>query len=142
MSESKYESQIQAVAAPVGDVWRVLSNLENLEKVRDLLPQDKIQELTITADYVRIKVDGLGMPLTIRIVEREELRTLKFGIDGSPIPVNMWIQMKDVAPYDTRLKLTLKAEIPMMFRLMLDKKIQQGIDEAALMLSKFPYTQW
>lgn len=142
MSESKYESQIQTVAAPVGDVWRVLSNLENLEKVRDLLPQDKIQELTITADYVRIKVDGLGMPLTIRIVEREELRTLKFGIDGSPIPVNMWIQMKDVAPYDTRLKLTLKVEIPMMFRLMLDKKIQHGIDEAALMLSKFPYTQW
>lgn len=142
MAETKYESAIQAVAAPVGDVWNVLSNLQNLERVRHLIPQDKVQELEIDPDYIRIKVDGLGQKICIRIVERTELDTIKFGTENSPLQGNFWIQMKAVAPADTRIKLTLKAEIPMMFRVMLDKKIQQGINDAARMLSQFPYTQW
>ena len=56
--------------------------------------------------------------------------------------MNFWIQMKEVAPMDTRIKLTLKADIPMMFKLMLDKKIQQGIDQAAAMIAQFPFAQW
>lgn len=30
----------------------------------------------------------------------------------------------------------------MMFKMMLDKKIQKGIDDAAEMLTQFPYSQW
>ena len=56
--------------------------------------------------------------------------------------MNFWIQMKEVAPMDTRIKLTLKADIPMMFKMMLDKKIQQGIDQAAAMIAQFPFAAW
>ena len=45
-------------------------------------------------------------------------------------------------PTDTRIKLTLKAELPMMFKMMLDKKIKTGIEQAVEMLTKFPYAQW
>ena len=50
MSESKYESKITSAPCPAADIYRVLSNLENLERVRDLIPQDKIQEMDISAD--------------------------------------------------------------------------------------------
>ena len=56
--------------------------------------------------------------------------------------MNFWIQLKEVTPNDTRIKLTLKADLPMMFKMMLDKKLQNGIDQAAEMLAKFPYAQW
>lgn len=45
MSESKYVSQVKTIPARVEDVYRVLGNLQNLERVKDLIPQDKIQEL-------------------------------------------------------------------------------------------------
>ena len=50
--------------------------------------------------------------------------------------------MKEVNPTDTRLKLTVKADIPFMFKFMVEKKLQQGLDQAADMLAQFPYAMW
>jgi len=142
MSESKYESKITSAQCSAQQVYRVLSNMQNLERVRDLIPQDKIQELEIAPDRVRMKVDGLGQKITIAIVDRIENDTIKFGAEGIPMDANFWIQMKEVSPVDTRLKLTVKADIPFMFKMMVDKKLQQGLDQAAEMLAQFPYSQW
>ena len=142
MSECKYESAVTKVAASAAQIYSVFSNLRNLERVKDMIPQDKVQEMEIEAESVRMKVDGLGQKITILIVDKTENEVIKYGVEGIPMEMNFWIQMKEVAPMDTRIKLTLKADIPMMFKMMLDKKIQQGIDQAAAMIAQFPYGQW
>lgn len=142
MSETKYESKICSIPNSAENVYKVLSNLENLNRVKDLIPKDKIQELEVSADSIRMKVDGLGQKITLSIVERIENDTIKFGAEGIPMQANFWIQLKQIAPLDTRIKLTLKADIPFMFKMMLDKKLQQGLDQAADMLTQFPYNQW
>lgn len=142
MAETKYESQVCSIPNCAANVYKVLSNLENINRVKDLIPQDKVQEMEVGPDYLRIKVDGLGQKLTIRIVDRIENDTIKFGLEGAPMQANFWIQLKELAPVDTRIKLTLKADIPFMFKMMLDKKLQQGLDQAAQMLTQFPYNQW
>ena len=142
MSESKYESKITSAPCSASQIYRVLSNLENLERVRQFIPQDKVQEMEISADRVRMKVDGLAQKITIAIVDRIENDTVKFGAEGIPMDANFWIQLKEVSPTDTRIKLTVKADIPFMFKMMVDKKLQQGLDQAADMLAQFPYGQW
>lgn len=142
MSEQKYESKIESIPAPVAHVYPVLSDLSSLERVRDLIPQDKVKELEISPDAVKMKIDGLGQKITLRVVDRIENDTIKFGLDNMPLEMNCWIQLKEVAPNDTRVKLTVKADIPLMFRMMFEKKIQKGLDDAAKMLTQFPYSQW
>ena len=142
MAEAKYESKIGQVAAGDKAIFDGLSNLENLNKVRDLIPQDKVQELEISPDCIRMKVGGLAQKIAIRIVEKEEYKTIKFGADNIPMAVNVWIQLKQMAENDTRMRITLKADIPMMFRMMLDKKMQQGLDQAVDMLCQLPYNNW
>ena len=142
MSECKYESAVTKVAASAAQIYSVFSNLRNLERVKDMIPQDKVQEMEIEAESVRMKVDGLGQKITILVVDKTENEVIKYGAEGIPMEMNFWIQMKEVAPMDTRIKLTLKADIPMMFKMMLDKKIQQGIDQAAAMIAQFPYGAW
>lgn len=142
MAETKYESAVKSVPASAAQIYNVLGNLENLNRVRDLIPQDKVQELEITSDYIRMKVDGLGQKIVIRIVDRIENDTLKFGLDNVPMQANFWIQMKQVNPTDTRIRLTIKADIPVMFKMMIGSKIQKGLDDAAQMLTQFPYAQW
>lgn len=142
MSEAKYESKVCSIPNSAENVYRVLSNLENLNRVKDMIPQDKVQEMEITPDSIRMKVDGLGQKITIRIADRIENDTIKFGTEGIPMEANFWIQLKQVTPMDTRIRLTVKADIPLMFKMMLDKKIQQGLDDAAQMLTQFPYNQW
>ena len=142
MSETKYESQICSIPCEAHKVYSVLSNLENLNRVKGLIPQDKVQELEVEADSIRMKVDGLGQKICIHIVDREEDKTIKFGAENIPMNANFWIQLKEVSPTDTRVRLTLHADIPLMFKMMLDKKIQKGLDDAAQMLTQFPYTAW
>ncbi len=142
MAESKYESKITSAPCSAQQIYRVLSNLQNLERVKDLIPKDKIQEMEIEPDRVRLKVDGLAQKITIAIVDRIENDTVKFGAEGIPMDANFWIQMKEVSPTDTRLKLTVKADIPFMFKFMIEKKLQTGLDQAAEMLAQFPYQMW
>ncbi len=142
MSETKYESKISSAPYSAGQIYRVISNLQNIERVRDMIPQDKVQELEIQPDRIRMKIDGLAQKITIAIVDRIENDTVKFGAEGIPMNANFWIQLKELAPNDTRIKLTLKADIPMMFRMMIGNKLQTGLDQAAEMLAQFPYGQW
>ena len=142
MSESKYESKISSAPCSAAQIYRVLSNMKSIERVRDLIPQDKIQEMEVTEDSVRMKVDGLAQKITIAIVDRIENDTIKFGAEGIPMQANFWIQLKELSPVDTRIKLTVKADIPVMFKFMIEKKLQTGLDQAADMLAQFPYTQW
>ena len=142
MSESKYESKITSAPCPAQQIYRVLSNMESLNKVKDLIPKDKVQEMEIEPDRVRLKVDGLAQKITIAIVDRIENDTIKFGAEGIPMDANFWIQLKEVSPTDTRIKLTVKADIPFMFKFMVEKKLQQGLDQAADMLAQFPYQMW
>ena len=142
MSESKYESKITSAPCPAQQIYRVLSNMESLNKVKDMIPKDKVQEMEIEPDRVRLKVDGLAQKITIAIVDRIANDTIKFGAEGIPMDANFWIQLKEVSPTDTRIKLTVKADIPFMFKFMVEKKLQQGLDQAADMLAQFPYQMW
>lgn len=137
-----YESQITKVPADAAAIYGVLANLSNIERVRDLIPKDKVQELESDPDFIRIKVDGLGQKIVFRIVDRIENDTVKYGVENLPVDGNIWIQIKQVAPHDSRIKLTLKAELPMMIAMMAGKKIQEGIDQAAVMLAQMPFEQW
>lgn len=139
MADIKYESKIGQIVANDAAVYAVLSNLENINRFRDAIPQDKIQELEISSDRIRFKVEGLGQKIAIVILDKEEYKTIKFGAENLPIPINVWIQLKQIAEMDTRIRITVKTDIPAMFKMMFDKKIQQGLDQAIDMLCQIPY---
>lgn len=139
MADVKYESKIGQITANDAAVFAVLSNLENINHFRDVIPQDKIHELEVSSDRVRFRVEGLGQKIAIVILEKEEYKTIKFGAENMPIPFNIWIQLKQVAELDTRIRITIKTDMPAMFKMMFDKKIQQGLDQAVDMLCQVPY---
>lgn len=139
MADIKYESKIGQIAANDASVFAVLSNLENINRFRDVIPQDKIQELDVTSDRIRFKVEGLGQKIAIAVLAKEEYKMIKFGAENLPIPFNVWIQLKQMAEQDTRIRITVKTDMPAMFKMMFDKKIQQGLDQAVDMLCQVPY---
>ena len=139
MAEIKYESKIGQIAANDRVVFSVLSNLENINHFRDMIPQDKIKEMEVTPDRIRFNVEGLGQKVAIIIVDREEYKTIKYGAESLPIPFNVWIQLKQMSELDTRIRVTIKTDMPAMFKMMFEKKIQQGLDQAIDMLCQIPY---
>lgn len=139
MAEIKYESKIGQINANATNVYAVLTNLENLQKFKDHIPQDKVKEIEVTRDSIRFKIEGIGPKIAIGIVDHEENKMIKYGAENIPIPVNAWIQLKQMKENDTRIRITIKADMPAMFKLMLDKKLQTGLDQAVDMLCHLKY---
>lgn len=121
-------------------IFSILSDLSNLERIKDRIPQDKVKNMRFDRDSCTFEIANAPLgPVTIRIVEREPNKTIKFGSDQSPIPFNVWIQLKSVGENDTRIKVTIKAELNMMIKMMVEKPLKQGLDKAAEMLAALPY---
>lgn len=139
MAEVKYESKIVSCASSVDAAFRVCSNLQNLERVKEMIPQDKVREMEFSEDFVRFKVDGLGQKIGVRVIAKEENDYIKYGIENAPVDGNFWIQFKAVGEHEMRMKLTIKVDLPMMFKMMVGNKLQTAIDQAADMLAKFPF---
>ena len=77
--------------------------------------------------------------IKLRIVEREEPKTIKFETENSPIALNMWIQLLPVTDTSCKMKLTVKGDIPFMLKAMVRKPLQEGVEKVADMLAMIPY---
>lgn len=136
-----YESDIKTISSSEEQVFNQLSDLNNLKKLQNInlgensQYADKLKDMEFDADSVRFSVDGFGK-VGMRIIEREPFSTIKFQSENVPVNANIWIQLKQVSENETKMKLTLKAEIPMMIKMMVDKKLQEGINMIADAIAK------
>ncbi|MBQ2524486.1 MAG: SRPBCC family protein, partial [Prevotella sp.] len=127
---SKFESSIRQIDYPQQIVFQGLSNLDNLSKVQDRIPEDKAKDLSFDNDSVSINVPPVGK-ITLRIVEREEPKTIKFETVESPLPFNFWIQLLPVTETSCKMKLTIKAELNPFIKAMVSSHLQDGIEKIA-----------
>ena len=119
-------------------VYGKLSDLNNLEAVKDRIPTDKVQDLQFDADTVSFSVSPVGR-LSLRIVNREAPKCIKFEAVNSPLPFNLWIQLLPVTENECKMKLTAKAESNMFLKGMVSKPMQDGLEKLADMLAIIPY---
>lgn len=131
-----YESDIKTISSNEEVVFGILSDLNNLKKLQDNPAlTDKVKDLHFDTDSCSFSVDPVGK-VGFRIIEREPFKTIKFASEHAPVSVNVWIQLKQVAENDTKMKLTLKADLPMMIKMMVDKKLKEGINTIADMIAQ------
>lgn len=135
---SKFESSIKTIPYPQENVYRNISDLSNLERIRDRVPSDKIQEFSFDTDTVSVSVPPVGQ-ITMRIVEREEPKCVKFESENSPMPFNLWIQVLPINEQTSKMKVTMQADIPMMLKAMVAGPLQDGVEKVADALAKIPY---
>ena len=135
---TKFESSVKQIPYPVEDVYRNISDLSNLERVRDRVPEDKLNSFSFDSDSVSVNVAPVG-DLKLRIIEREENKCVKFESVQSPLPFNLWIQVLPVSETESKMKVTVQADIPFMLKGMVAGPLQDGVEKIAEALSKVPY---
>ncbi len=135
---SQYESSVKAIPFPQERVYAKLEDLNSLEAVKDRIPAGKVKEFTYSRDEATVNVPPLGN-VTIRVVEREQPKCIKFEAVGSPFPTNMWIQIIPNGEEGAKLRVVVKTEISMMFRAMVEKPLKEGIEKIAEALSLIQY---
>ena len=137
-SESKFESSIKLVPYPQQAVYNNISDLRNLEKVKDRVPEDKVNEFTFDEDTVGLSVAPVG-ELKLRICDREEPKCVKFETVESPVPFNVWIQVLPVDEQNSKMKVMVKADLNPFIRSMVEKPLQEAVEKIADALAQVRY---
>jgi hypothetical protein len=137
-SDSKFESSVKMIPYPQEAVYRNISDLRNLEKVRDRVPEDKVNDFSFDEDTVSLNVQPVG-ELKMRICEREEPKCVKFETVQSPVPFNVWIQVLPVDENTSKMKVTVKAELNPFIKGMVSGPLQDGVEKIADALAQIKY---
>ena len=135
---SKFESSIKQIPYSQQAVYAMLSDLGNIEKVRDRIPEDKIRDFRFDRDTIAVTAPPVG-ELRLRIVERDEPKCIKFATEQSPIPFDMWIQVLPVTDATSKMKLTIKAELNPFIKGMVQGPLKEGVEKIADALAAIRY---
>ena len=157
---TKFESEIKQINFPQASVYAKLADLNNLRVIQERandpafveqikasgqVPEDKlgqiqeaVAQLQFTSDTVTYPSSPIGA-VTLRIVERDELKCIKFVVDGAPMAANLWIQLLPTSPYACKMKCTIGAELNFLMKQMAKKPLQEGVEKLADMLAMIPY---
>ena len=137
-NSTKFESSVKQVPYSQQAVYQNISDLRNLEKVRDRVPEDRVKDFSFDADTVSLNVPPVG-ELKLRICDREEPKCVKFETVQSPIPFNLWIQVLPADELSAKLKVTVKAELNPFIKGMVSGPMQDGVEKIADALAQIHY---
>ena len=157
----EYKSEVKKIYAPVGNVYARLSDLNNLAAIQqgldnpeamerikqqagDKIKPEQLEQVVEKLRSLRFDADSVSGdspvgPATLRIIEREEPKTIKFALEGMPIAANMWIQLLPNGDSECALRLTVKADLNFFLRQLIGSKLQDGVEGMAQMLASLPY---
>lgn len=136
--ECKYESSVREIPHAQETVYQSLSDLRNLERIKERMPEEKVQGMEFDQDTMAVSMPPVGR-IALRIIEREEPKCIKFETEQSPLDFNFWIQLLPVTKQSCKMRLTLKADLNPLIRGMVGGKLQEAIDKIAEMLAAIPY---
>ena len=148
---STFESSIRQIQYPQQNVYDKLSNLSNLqtlkeryELMKDNLPEEArkqaeaINDLQYDQDSLTVTVPPVGT-IRLKVVNREEPKCIKFETEQSPVPFNFWIQLLPVTTTSCKMKLTIKADLNPFIKQMVKKPLSEGIEKIADVLQMIQY---
>ena len=149
---TKFESTVREILYPQQNAFDKLSDLSNMEHMKELIPEldadgmtdeqrqvlGKVNDLRCDRDMLILNVPNFG-DVSLRIVERDEPKCIKFETVQSPLPLNFWIQILPVSDTTSKMKLTIGGDINPFIKQMIKKPLQSSLEKVADLLQILRY---
>ena len=137
---TRYESKITTATVGEEALFNTLSDLNNLSKFIDKIPENnQVKNIKCETDSVRVTVNPVG-EIGMRIIERIPSSTIKFTSEKSPVSFTMWIQLKQITENDTKIKITLDADLNIFLKGMVGNYLQNFVDTLAGQLAAINFS--
>lgn len=134
MSELHIESKIVKTATKQEQVYNYLSDFRNLEH---LMPPE-ITERKFECETCSFSAKG--QHVVLNFVDKNPFDSLKIGSSGAPFKeLFLWVQLKETGDSETAIKLTLKADVNMFMKNMVEKPMKAVLDTMADRLGQMEY---
>ena len=130
------ESKIGKIGNSEEVVYLFLSDFNNF---KSMVPADKVKNWTSTEDQCHFSISGMG-ETGLRIIERSPNKLIKITTEkGGSLDFLMWIQLKQMSEKDTRVKITLRAELNPMMVAVLKGPLKKFADSLIDQMASFQF---
>ena len=135
---TEFVSEVKTILYSDADVYRVLSDLRKLDAVKDQISENNISDLSFDENRISFRLNPIG-EVTFLLEEREPNKMVKFKSEKLPFDVFMWVQLVSKAEKDTRLRLTVRADLNPFISGMAQKPMREMVDKISDALTQLPY---
>lgn len=135
---TEFVSEVKTILHSNADIYRVLSDMGKLNLVKDRIPSDKIEGFTFNRDSCSFRVNPIG-EVKFDVVERQPNKLVKFKSENLPFDVFLWIQLVSKGKKDTKMRLTVRADLNSFLKPMISRPMKETLDKIADVLTQLPY---
>ena len=142
-----YKSDEVPLKASADNVFNRLSNLESLKTLLDQVPADQIPaDKKEMFDSIRLTADSIELPgglvgsIKLRVVERKAPSRITLKGEGTPVPLQLQLDIHPVDEASCRAQAKVDIEIPMMLKPMISGPMQKMTEQFATVLRSIPFS--
>ena len=133
----KIESKTGKAAYPASKIYDFVTDFRNFD---NFIPADKVYDWQADTDHCSFRIDMLGkVRLTIDNTEEGKLVKIISDPKVSQYNFNLWIQFKEVAENDTRIKITIEPLINQVLKAMVKSPLKEFVDSLINEIEKFNF---
>jgi hypothetical protein len=135
---TEFVSELKVIQHSDSDIFRVLSDLRNLELVKGMIPEDKIKDFNFDKDTVSFTVDAIGK-VTFEVIDRQPNRQVRFKSLRLPFDIIMELNLNSIAEKETELSMLVQTNLNPFMRGMVEKPMKEAVNRISDALTKLPY---
>ena len=132
-----FTSKPTIVDSPAATVAEKFSDLSAMQKVLDQIPADeraKIGDIALTPDSIVMKTPQVG-DITLKVTQRTPERVTLTAM-GSPVPMNLSVNIKPLSDTQTELTTSMDVEIPAFLKPMVGGTLQKVVDQFGQLMQR------
>ena len=142
-----YKSDEVALKASAESVFSRLSDFESLKSLLDKVPADQIPaDKKDMFDSIRLTQDSIELPggpvgsIRLKVVERTAPSRITLKGEGTPVPLQLKLDIRPENEVSCRAQATVDLEIPAMLRPMISGPMQKMTEQFASVLRSIPFS--
>ena len=142
-----YKSDEVGLKASAESVFSRLSDFESLKSLLSQVPADQIPaDKKEMFDSIRLTDDSIELPggpvgsIKLRVVERTAPSRITLKGEGTPVPLQLQLNLQPVDEASCRAQAKVDIEIPAMLRPMIAGPMQKMTEQFASVLRSIPFS--
>ncbi len=131
---TKYESRIGKIQSSDKKAYTFLSDFNNFKQ---FIPGEQVKDWESDENSCSFTIGGMG-GVGLKIIEKTPHDMIRITGNGM-VEFFMWIQLKSLAEDDTRVKITMKADLNPMMEMVAAKPLKNFLNLMVDYIEKFDF---
>ena len=136
----EFSSDLKTIPHSDRDIFRVLSDLRNLDLIKSMIPEDKVKDFVFDKDSVSFRVDNIGK-VSFIVIERSPDNYVRFKSEKLPFEVFLEIQLQMKSEMETELIMHATSDLNPFMKSVVEKPMREAVDSIAEAITYLPYDQ-